>query len=361
MSVPGSASSSFDEPTTLVSSLQQQIVKLQAENQNLLAQLSQHSSAGNALGAQVRQLMNRLELLETSPRPERSATVVERPENPSFVHPTKFSGSRTTLRNFRIAIEAIFRLVPGRFPTDATRIAYMATLLDGAALTWYGNLIERSDAAAQAILTNNPDFVNELENTFGDIDRQRMSQDSLYELRQRGRSFNQYLTEFQQLASQSGFNDTALTAHLLHNADTRLQAEANRVGIISTMAFRDVAARLALIDANFHREDQRRDRQRQQGNGPSINSSHPRNSSRPTSVPVAPSSSLPSSSTATPMDLSTVNRRSGPLTPAEKEERFRKGLCLYCGKPGHTADVCPSKAKWTSSTNKSNPKAKSQQ
>ena len=28
------------------------------------------------------------------------------------------------------------------------------------------------------------------------------------------------------------------------------------------------------------------------------------------------------------------------LSPQEKEERMRKGLCLYCGKPGHVIANC---------------------
>jgi Zinc knuckle len=36
-------------------------------------------------------------------------------------------------------------------------------------------------------------------------------------------------------------------------------------------------------------------------------------------------------------------RRKGGLTKAQREERMKKNLCLYCGKPGHRAKKCPNK------------------
>src|SRR5512133_596721 len=45
-----------------------------------------------------------------------------------------------------------------------------------------------------------------------------------------------------------------------------------------------------------------------------------------------------------PMDLS-AGRRRGPLTEAQKNYRRANNLCLYCGKAGHFASVCPEKAK----------------
>lgn len=32
------------------------------------------------------------------------------------------------------------------------------------------------------------------------------------------------------------------------------------------------------------------------------------------------------------------------LSPEEKQKRLSKGLCLYCGRPGHFASSCPAKA-----------------
>ncbi|KAH9263804.1 hypothetical protein BASA83_012789 [Batrachochytrium salamandrivorans] len=41
------------------------------------------------------------------------------------------------------------------------------------------------------------------------------------------------------------------------------------------------------------------------------------------------------------MDVDAIRRQ--PLTPAEREHRFRNGLCLVCGTQGHLKATCPSR------------------
>ena len=41
--------------------------------------------------------------------------------------------------------------------------------------------------------------------------------------------------------------------------------------------------------------------------------------------------------------------KDGKLTPEEHQQRISKGLCLFCGEAGHSANACPKK---------SNPQAK---
>ncbi|RXK41884.1 hypothetical protein M231_00883 [Tremella mesenterica] len=44
--------------------------------------------------------------------------------------------------------------------------------------------------------------------------------------------------------------------------------------------------------------------------------------------------------TPVPMEVDAVRPRFVPLTSQEREHRFKNKLCLYCGKPGHTANQC---------------------
>jgi hypothetical protein len=61
---------------------------------------------------------------------------------------------------------------------------------------------------------------------------------------------------------------------------------------------------------------------------------------QPRSLPPAPPG--PSGPTEGSMDWEPSPRASrGRLTPQEKEERYRKGLCLYCGQNGHLRAACP--------------------
>ncbi len=56
----------------------------------------------------------------------------------------------------------------------------------------------------------------------------------------------------------------------------------------------------------------------------------------------APSSALTSSPSVPDPEPMQVGRLR--LTAKEKQDRLARGLCLYCGKPGHRAIRCPLKA-----------------
>jgi hypothetical protein len=45
---------------------------------------------------------------------------------------------------------------------------------------------------------------------------------------------------------------------------------------------------------------------------------------------------------AEPMEVDALHAKPhGPLTEAEREECCAKGLCMYCGSPGHVKANCP--------------------
>ena len=45
-----------------------------------------------------------------------------------------------------------------------------------------------------------------------------------------------------------------------------------------------------------------------------------------------------------------ASRPRGPLTPAERDERMRLGLCLACGDKGHIRDNCPKRRDYGTTT-----------
>lgn len=55
-------------------------------------------------------------------------------------------------------------------------------------------------------------------------------------------------------------------------------------------------------------------------------------------------SSAASTSSSPSADLEPMQVRHLHLTPKEKQDCLTRGLCLYCGKPGHRAIWCPLKA-----------------
>ena len=58
-----------------------------------------------------------------------------------------------------------------------------------------------------------------------------------------------------------------------------------------------------------------------------------------TSTPSSSSTSRPASATGTPAYVSRLNT-DGRLLDAERQRRREQGLCLYCGRPGHTYANC---------------------
>ncbi len=55
------------------------------------------------------------------------------------------------------------------------------------------------------------------------------------------------------------------------------------------------------------------------------------------------------------MEIDATKTR-GKLTPEQRTERLKKGLCLYCGKEGHKVDTCPSRPSGSGSGNAKAPK-----
>ena len=58
----------------------------------------------------------------------------------------------------------------------------------------------------------------------------------------------------------------------------------------------------------------------------------------------APRPAIPA--TLAPSGAAGAPRRSfrrGPLSVEERDRRFRQGLCMYCGEPGHMAMSCPAR------------------
>ncbi|KAH9244874.1 hypothetical protein BASA81_017682 [Batrachochytrium salamandrivorans] len=61
----------------------------------------------------------------------------------------------------------------------------------------------------------------------------------------------------------------------------------------------------------------------------------------PAQQPSAPTTATPTQQRPTSDDMDIDFARRGPLTTAERQQRFSQGLCLVCGKSGHLKATCP--------------------
>ena len=181
-------------------------------------------------------------------------------------------------------------------------------------------------------------FYNKLQTAFGDPDRKGTAQRELRQLRQKNREFYLYLSDYQRLVPDTGFDDEAKRSILLDGLSDELKSALITVDLPNSLD--DTIKVLQKID-NRYRSVQASLRKPFASGTTGSSSAHsiptPKASSG-RSTP-APQPTPPSSSEPDAMDLSTSRRR-GPITPAEISRRMNEGLCMYCGGSGHFANAC---------------------
>ena len=95
---------------------------------------------------------------------------------------------------------------PSRYPTDASRIVLIGTLLSGSALAWFAPLLEKQSP----LLNNYEDFISKFKASFGDTDSIRTAINKIRQLRQGDRPASAYAADFRLLASDIPWDDQAL-------------------------------------------------------------------------------------------------------------------------------------------------------
>ena len=201
-------------------------------------------------------------------------------------------------------------------------MAYVLTLLTSKAREW-GTAVWDAQAPFCRCFK---DFREEMIKLFDRSARGDEAASKLVRLSQEGRSVTDYAIQFQTLAASCDWNKGALRARFLDGLDDSIQDEIATHELPSDM---DSMVDLALrIESRLLRR-----RQRRSGNpfwrlGEGSFSQ------------VTPVQSSPLPADPEPMQLGRLR-----LTPQEKQDRLARGLCLYCGKPGHFALKCPLKAK----------------
>ena len=243
---------------------------------------------------------------------------------PFIPAPERYAGDMGTCRAFLIQCSLVFDQQPLTYPTDRSRIAFVFGLLKGNALAWASALW---DSGSQA--SDNFDlFVTEMRRVFdhpvegGDAAKRLMS------LRQGSRSVAEFSVEFRTVAVNSGWNDQSLQGIFLSCLNEPIKDE---------LATRDEADSLEeVISLSIRLDNRLRERRRERASRPMSSAfSGP-------SLPHLPRAALPQPvpravSEGEPMQLGRTR-----LTQAQRLQRIRTGVCLYCALPGHSISACPS-------------------
>jgi hypothetical protein len=171
-----------------------------------------------------------------------------------------------------------------------------------------------------------------LENAFGDPDRVRTAERNLQNLRQKNRNFSDYLADFPRYAAEVSWNDAAKRTSLYEGLSSELK------DALVTMETPDALDQYIVLLKRVDNKIRARAAERK---GTSSTWRNTTQTTTPTPKPAPPPATTTASGTqAGPMDLSAGRRR---LSPAQREDRIRRGLCLYCGGAGHMARQCPNR------------------
>jgi hypothetical protein len=242
------------------------------------------------------------------------------PREPKVSLPEKFSGTRNFYRGFINQLELVFLLQPLRYTTDGSKIATLGTLLTDKALAWYVPFLEKPELY-QEELASWPLFKSKMAKTFGEIDQASVSANKLRKLNQGSGMVSHYAAEFRQLALDLDWNEPALINQYRFGLSDAVKDMLIHYDYPTNL--NDFVDLTIKIDNRLfeHRVDRRRNN-RVAFDGP---------------VPRPQSPSVARASDA--MDVDSLRR--GPLSPAEREHRFKNGLCIVCGKAGHMKANCP--------------------
>jgi len=265
--------------------------------------------------------------------------------------PDTFDGSEPRkLRAFFVQCELNFQSKPKTFRSDRAKVNFAQSYLKGMALEWFEpDLLSDGLSPHPDWMDNYSEFMLELQTNFGPHDPSGDAEMQLEQLNMRkGQCINKYIVEFQRLALQvRGWGDGALCRQFYNGLPAHIKDEISCMGKPATLSeFKTLAQ---TIDARYweRKGEISRETKSSSPNPPKLStsdhtSSHPSGSGNHRSgqnKSAKPTSASTSSAPKAP-DLNTKLCKDGKLTAEEHQRRLDKKLCLFCGRPGHTARDC---------------------
>lgn len=280
----------------------------------------------NSLVSQVTELSKTIRQMQIDHAPV--TPVIERPPvierlpvtpEPRINNPPIYSGEPTMCRAFMIQCEVIFSLQPLTYASDTARVAFVISLLAGRAREWATSVWDAKAACCKEFSSFKAEFIKIFDRSALGKEASRL----LAALRQGRRSVADFAIEFRTLAASSKWNEAAQVARFTEALEDDIRDEVYAHELPEHLdELVDLAIRL----------DNRRDLRRR--------ARFPTSSSFVDPTPTTSVSSVPDHPPA--QEAMQLGRYR--LSAEEKQKRLSKGLCLYCGRPGHFASSCPAKA-----------------
>ncbi|MGL4480584.1 MAG: reverse transcriptase domain-containing protein, partial [Aeromonas veronii] len=225
--------------------------------------------------------------------------------SPCLAFLEKYDGSPARCKGFLLQCSLFIAQQPALYPTDASRIAFVCSLLSGKALEWANTVWVNGQTA----FTSFDEFLRHFREIFEHAEGGKEAGELLLALRQGKQTAVDYALTFRTLAAQTFWVEDMLKLLFRKGLNTDLQPE---------LACRDEGRSLNSFNGLAIRIDNL------------IRSRRPTRNSLPRSVfpPVTPETE--------PMQIGFAR-----LSQEERERRIQQRLCLYCGQAGHMRSPCP--------------------
>ena len=257
-------------------------------------------------GDRLEQLQDEVERLQEALRIANSATA-PRATGPKVRKPRSFDGTNASqLPEFLAQVHVAFKARPFEYPTEADKIWYAVSFLEGPALSFFVPYMHMD--ALPVEMDSYPLFVDHLQKAFGDPDLRGKVSHQLRQLRQTG-SAAVYAAEFRRLARQLNWESKILAGQFFDGLKDEVQLELVRT---------DYPEELDALILHAVRVDNLQQRLRARRAPPKATSSNASPGQR--------------------------------LTESQKEHRRKNNLCLYCGDAGHMIRTCPTRPKGPSTS-----------
>lgn len=239
---------------------------------------------------------------------------------------SKFTGhsGSVTFTEFKAKIQAQQIRYPNALCNDEALVAYAFQSLEGPPSRYVSMLMSKQIKDDQGVLLDYSRFLSTIDRLFGDQNNQEEIEHKLMRLRQTNNTFQEYLLSFQELASRTKWNDTALLARFKDGLSRELK-EVLAVGWNKLTSMEEVISAASLASQNLKTRDALRTR---------FNSlTHNHQAQRRQQPPATPGPS--------PMEIDAISIKK--ITPEERQRRLTNKLCLYCGGSNHIVANCPVK------------------
>jgi len=236
--------------------------------------------------------------------------VIKEPKN---INIETFDGNKDKVRGFLTQVKLVLSIHADYFSNDRLKVGLIANHLRGVALNWLTPLVEQDDP----LLSHYEQFLDVFKSMWGDKHKQQQAMSTLPTLKQDGRPAARYIADFTCVAAdlQGAWKDPTLLHFFTKGLDSDL-ARAYWSGDKPPVSLAEAQNRVLTLD--YPRQQELADPGKPANRPAKIANKHSESSNK-------------------------SSFRKGPLSDSEKKYRRENNLCLYCGKPNHKLDQCPSR------------------